>query len=382
MKSIPLKTLDVAFLYAVYIACISVPGLAVLKTALILFVCLYFVATRKLGGEKLVWAISVGMQVGLGVLVGVIQGVDLASIVGQSIRILIFFAIIAIGWYAVSGVTYKRATIDNMVLATTLILAIIKLILFSLVFSGYASMSDLKNSFDLVTTTGGNIGYGLPRIQFPSDIALIFLVVAYTGGRNLLVDLLFVFAVVIIAYLAFSRYIFVLTAVAFVTRSFRLGKLDVIPLVCIAGGVAMFFVFFDNLQDRFYGVGTTNSDDIRTDQVRHLLAAFLDNPVFGLGAGSHAPGFLRNTNILYLYEVQWYALLMQFGLIGMAWMACNIFFALKHSDLRGKTDFTEALVLVIVTLVWIGSGLTNPLALTVGAAAGFCILFISSAKRD
>ena len=67
-----------------------------------------------------------------------------------------------------------------------------------------------------------------------------------------------------------------------------------------------------------YIVYGEHSDLARWSQFNHLISTWRNAPLFGHGLGAHAAGYLRDTVLLFDYEMQWLILFLQLGLIGGA----------------------------------------------------------------
>jgi len=78
------------------------------------------------------------------------------------------------------------------------------------------------------------------------------------------------------------------------------------------------------------------------------------------------------------YEVEWYALTMQFGFLGIAWFCINLIAVLFVSLKAGK----QVLPFAIVFVVWIASGFTNPYVTSLGSAFGFSILMLRTLQNE
>jgi O-antigen ligase len=66
-------------------------------------------------------------------------------------------------------------------------------------------------------------------------------------------------------------------------------------------------------------VGTAESEGafVRREQFYALINGWLDNPFFGAGLGTFAPGYIRNPEMPWAYELSYVALLYQVGLVGI-----------------------------------------------------------------
>jgi hypothetical protein len=92
-------------------------------------------------------------------------------------------------------------------------------------------------------------------------------------------------------------------------------------------------VVLDRLSEAF------SAEDERTIQSRYLVSAFADQPMFGSGFGAYA-GYLRNDEAPWLYELTYFQLLFNCGLVGLLfWSAlAGTYFFLAARVIRGSMD--------------------------------------------
>ncbi len=220
----------------------------------------------------------------------------------------------------------------------------------------------------------------LPRITFPADILLplaMFAVLApsISGMRpGKMVKGILVVILLLSAILAYSRYIWMLCVVALIVAAIieNVRKSSIIvALVVLASLFSFNEVLIAVAQARFASNSSTVSDEIRSEQFKQLAAAFEDHPLLGIGLGGHVQ-IIRSFTRTYSYELQWVALLMQVGIVGMAGIVLLIFaaaydlFAARH---RGR------LWLLLLFLLYLGAAFTNP-NLTTSFAGGAFLLFM------
>jgi hypothetical protein len=99
----------------------------------------------------------------------------------------------------------------------------------------------------------------------------------------------------------------------------------------------------------------------------------VQHPIFGTGIGSSVSGNKRSGTIPFSYEVQWYAMAMQFGFFGLAWFVVNL---LAPLSICFKSPGKRAFSLAVFAL-WVIAGFTNPLVISLGSAFGLCILMLT-----
>jgi hypothetical protein len=161
-------------------------------------------------------------------------------------------------------------------------------------------------------------------------------------------------------------------------RTFRLRKLDTISRTGILLAGILVVVFFASLALRFTGSDTHDSDAVRNEQIRKLDSVISQHMLFGTGIGSSVNSYKRSETIPFSYEVQWYALTMQFGFLGLFWLVGNLMSPITGQLKTGR----EGIFASSVFLLWVIAGFTNPFIISLGSAFGLCILMLSIAERQ
>ncbi len=249
----------------------------------------------------------------------------------------------------------------------TVALALMKIALIVLTFGPKIDpIQLLETVFGKDALVGGSIGLGLTRVEFPSDIIgsfVLFILLCPTVSGIRFRRIFVGFAVTILiasSLLAFARYIWLLEAVAIVAamvieRKFKWLFAAALAIVVVA------YVSTESFQmlgsSRFVSDHVSDSDQIRIDQSKALLDEIQTRPLLGKGLGAHADGLIRNDQNQYSYELQWLALTMQFGFVGIA----GIFLLLAASarDLLASQHPAKVWLLLLFGL-WLLSGWTNP----------------------
>ena len=106
--------------------------------------------------------------------------------------------------------------------------------------------------------------------------------------------------------------------------------------------------------DRFAGQIQSKSDSIRLDMMTVLLDVFRDNFLFGIGMGGYAHHLVRSDQNLWMYELEYVAMLMQFGVFGCVLIFANYISYILCTLFRG---FRRDLLLPIImsTIFWLGT---------------------------
>jgi len=373
--SLSLPRAATVFIALVWIS-IAIPGLAIPKGILILGYCLYLVLTTPFSTSSAIWMASVLLSLLLPTVVACFRSVDTSDMLRHFARMLFFFVAVSAG-----ALIMRRdprianvETLDKLIWRTAFSSMLLKVAILGGVVLGLFTFQAAQGFLGFESVTE-DIGANLQRLQFPSDIAIIFLVPCYTGRRRM-VDVLFIVSVSIIVFTSFSRFLFGAFVVVLIMRSLWLRTIDrtFITATLIAFVAASLFAVA--LSQRF--LGSASSDSIRTEQMTKLSGMFVEHPIVGTGMGSSVPGYLRSTRNRYFYEVEWYAMAMQFGLLGLTWLIVNFsVFILSQPIPRRERRYANA-----VLLLWAVSGFTNAYLTAVGGAFGICILLIRCFSDD
>jgi hypothetical protein len=355
--------------------CVAVPGFSSVKAFIILVLWAYLLILGRFHIRSIIWFLSVLLNLAFWCEVALLHAVPTTDMLNQLSRLLLFFLVIGIGSSMVASGTIDSRSIDGLIVRISIVSAILKIGILAAVLSGRYTLNDIQSALGF-ETVAENIGLGLQRLQFPSDIILIFLIACYVGGRSKVVDLLLLLGVTISVFLSFSRYLFAAYVLCMILRTVRLRKLDTISRAGILVAGIFVSVFFVSLSTRFTGEGSSMSDDARIEQVRRLTDVISGHMVLGTGIGSSVNSYKRSDTIPFSYEVQWYALTMQFGGLGLLWLVANLICPLT---IRLKTA-KEGIFFFLVFIVWVLAGFTNPFVISLGSAFGFCILMLRIAK--
>jgi hypothetical protein len=360
---------------SVAVFCVAVPGFASLKALLILGSWTYLIVMGRLHVRSIFWLLSVMCNLIIWYEVALFNSVATADLFNQFSRLFVFFIVLSIGVLTVRAGTIDRQKLDRIIVWISSLSAALKVGILVLVVGGWYSMDAVQSALGFETVTD-NIGLGLQRLQFPSDIILVFLIACYVGGRNKAFDLLLLLGVTVSVVLSFSRYLFAAYVVCMILRALGIRKLDTVSRASLVMAGVLLLLFSDSLANRFTGSGTSMSDEIRTVQIRALTDVIVRHLSFGTGIGSSVNGFKRSETLPFSYEVEWYALIMQFGFLGIVWFVGNLV-----APLISCLKFAKGkLFLILLFVLWAVSGFTNPYVTSLGSAFGLCILMLRFAQ--
>lgn len=361
---------------AVITALIAVPGFATVKAAAVIGYLGYATLTAQTRLPGIL--VTIGVLGGLigAWLIGRGSGVPGPLGVDQLSRLAIFFGIFVCA-SRLQPVFRRAENLDRLCLGSACVAALFKSAILIAVLAFNVPLENLAAALGFETVTQ-SIGFGLQRLQFPSDFIIAFLVGCYVGGRSRWLDLLFVLAISVVVMLSFSRFIFICFFVAVFVRAFWVRRLDFIARLAVVVAIGTLLVFQDTLVDRFVSEGTETSDEIRTEQIGYLDEQIAIAPWFGHGLGYSVPGYERSETQPYSYEVQWYAFLMQIGTIGCLGLAASVAVTL----FRRTRTWRATLSVLVLYLLWAASGLANPYLTSLGTALGFAICTWRAARVD
>jgi hypothetical protein len=347
----------------------ALPGFAPLKLVVIVALWCYLMVGDSFTIAAALWFVSVSLNLLLGAQVGaVFQGVPLKYVFDHFLRLIVFFIALGIGSYTASRCSISQKRLDQLIFVIAIGLMIFKLLIAGAVLAGIPQ-SRVQGIFGFDTPTEG-IGFGLQRLQFPSDIIAPFLIACYVGGKKKIKDGILLFCIATVVFLSFSRFLIVFYLLCTLLRALWIKKADFITVLNVVVSVAFVIVFFESILSRFASVDTEISDRTRVDQIHYLKIGIKTFPLLGTGIGSEAHDYLRNDKTPYLYEAQWYATTMQMGFIGVFWYVLNLLLAVYVPLRKNYVAFT------VVFLVWFFSGFTNPYLTGLGSAFGLTILLL------
>jgi hypothetical protein len=370
------KARNTLFLLAAFLS-VAVPGFTAIKSLLILMLTISVLVRFQLRKGLILCGLSIVLNLIYCCEVSFFRGTDFADLANQFFRTLTFFLILICGAELSRTSLFSQASLDRLSFVIACTSALLKSAILFIVLTGRMSLDAVQAAFGFETVTD-QIGLGLQRLQFPADTALIFLAAIYVGGRSRIVDILFLLATSVSLFLSFSRYLLAAYLFCLFLRYLRLRKVDV-----ISGGAVMVVgitiaVFSVSLAARFASNATEASDAARTEQLKYLNSSIAIHPLLGSGMGAHVNGFMRSPTLRFSYEMEWYAMAMQFGVLGLAWFLANLA-ALLWSPARRSA---HPAIFALIVLIWIASGFTNPMIVSVGSAFGVTMLALSfSAER-
>ena len=314
-----------------------------------------------------------------GLLIAEARGIhDPASVKSQAVALLAVFSIFMVLTYIVLSGVLSGPKAARYVVAVTVLYAGTKCLVEVLLILGVWSVHEVLGALGLVFGVGFvHLDTGtLFRIGLPADLILpvvfMYLVAGWGHGesaRTLSLPFRVAAGVAIVGALivAYSRYLwFVTTLLLF--YSFMVTSVRPRPahVGWLAAGVALMWAFLNPLLARFGGAAAVSSDSARAQMLGSLTERINEHPLLGIGMGGYLEGFVRIPDSPWYYELQWLALWMQFGLVGL------IVLLLLCGSLVPRTTLRSAsLGIAVAYALWLGSALVNGFLLTSSAGVVF-----------
>ena len=230
---------------------------------------------------------------------------------------------------------------------------------------------------------------GLERVQTSADIATPFILFFVLSAKYLGVPLSrlfigsYVFFSLFSTFLSFSRYLvfvyFLSCCLYWATYNWKGLIMATLGLMCMAG-LGVYLIGPDTvgkiIERRIFSKDNQESDETRIIQIRAMWEEIEQQPFFGTGVGGFAQGNIRDPALLHLYEVQWMAFLMQFGLFGFLILlvpVALITIKLIHAPFsRVRWSFFGAFSL------WLLSGFTNPFLISLTSGIIYALFYVAA----
>lgn len=276
---------------------------------------------------------------------------------------------------------YEKKEIFNFFLIFIFLYSLIKSIL--MFAPNYAFFIAAYPGFDAVSREG------FLRIVKTTDILLplaIFLIINkynfHLKINKILLSLMFI-SIISAVVLTFTRYIWILTFFVLFTSIIKRENLKyifksfiiIIFILFIILFVAKPFVAsFTPLQDVIEYIFIRSADSlslsVKLEQTNYLLTNFGNAPVFGSGNAAYIQEYIRHDRLPYIYEVQWLAILYQFGIVGTSLIILFVLLPISPMlkyiiNIRlSRVSF----IMLIFYILLLASGLINPYLFTLNSS--------------
>jgi len=282
----------------------------------------------------------------------------------------------------------RPESIIKMMILTNFAYSVIKLFLIILNILNIINLFAIMEMLDM-RFMSMEMASGFSRFQTSVDIATPFFIlfVLQSDRLNLKFTTGFKYAYCLISAISiifsFSRFLMgvaFLSGILFVAtlnktkilRAFFIILAFLALFVCLVG----FDLVSTMIERRFFSNDNYYSDLTRTQQIDALIEQFFKAPYFGMGLGGYVKDFIRDPGILYSYEVQWVAFLMQFGIFGLGLLLipvgfiCSQFLNFPFSRVR--------ISFLCLFLVFLLSGFTNPFLISLASGIVYSIFLLAA----
>ena len=240
---------------------------------------------------------------------------------------------------------------------------------------------------------------GYTRVMFNTSIYLLvgLFIFFYQFNKNKWYDYV-IFALELLAMITtVTKSIWLGAAVAFVfiiiglvIYGFKINKRIALKAICVGVLSLGFILLMDHLvfddivrirmsnafaitvkndpgkseKEKLDAEGAVESNAIKMEQIGHLLNKWKESPVIGHGYGSYVEGYLRSEEAPFSYEMQFFALLMKIGIVGLLiWV---VFFVIQLIEMirkkKGQRMHIFAWLFLLIAFVLCVQ--TNPLLIS------------------
>lgn len=296
----------------------------------------------------------------------------------------------------ISIVLYKNKLIDLLeslrVLRNTFIIYVLfKIIIEVLFVFNFISLDRIKFiMMDLLGAemmtlefTMGNLV--MCRFSTPNDVIPVLLlgVDLIMSQRSKLVNILMIVALGMFSLITYSRvtiihYIITLAISGFIYINNKKQNQYIKYIMIIAVFLFSYIntSFFEELyhvmEFRFNSVQSDYSDSIRAIQYDIFINNISESLFFGQGLGSYIPSYVRSTEVLFSYELEYLSFLYQFGIIGCVLIVFPIILVAYNMSIYKTHNKHLKMILLLNFLFWLVRPVFNPQFLS--SASGFFLI--------
>lgn len=296
---------------------------------------------------------------------------------------------------------------------------LVNIILYTLIYSSIKIVLEvlyivrILSTTDIVLSLTTIFGYepiylefaGFLRINLPSDFLLPVLLIVISAQKHLNIRLNSYFSIFCATnflasiFIGYSRYLWFLSFFAllisfyYFLEDFNLVKNKKRVLLSIFGTTVMASIallmlmqhsdvlnpLVDLINERYTGSSAEESDSIRITMQQKLFDQFLQFPIFGSGLGAYPHDYIRFPELPWNYELQWLALLMQFGILGILIISLYIF---QYLIFVLKMKYPMNIFLCLLFIIWLSTGFFNCFLITSSAGVLYLIFIIISLSYD
>jgi hypothetical protein len=230
----------------------------------------------------------------------------------------------------------------------------------------------------------------IPRFQTSMDIATPFLFFFFFKAERFGISwskkfrafyLTISFCAILLSFSRFLTFVALLSIMlhAFSVQNYMRAILKSVTIVAIiiAAGVVWIGVDEANaiVKRRLFSTENYRSDLIRKQQISAMMDEFEKTPLTGKGLGGYAPEVIRDKQLLYSYEVQWVAFLMQFGLVGLSCIIGSV--GIIGKAILARPISREKCALFFLFLAWLVAGFTNPFLISLSSGILYSLFLLA-----
>lgn len=332
-------------------------------------------------------------------LIASVKGVPVESSVSAATALMSSFAPVLVVYMLAIGRPKLLGYVAGLVIFSCAIYGVVKLGFFLLAIGG----GDVIGIFETMYTWFGyspityNYGWFF-RINTPVDFVLvpaIILIVFLGVGREWKFRGLLIFVLFASIVISLSRYLYFYFAASFllfwvfcnyriIRSSYSLRRwLAIFFLVLV---VLLAFAFsleeiWGFIYSRYFGEYAGKSDSIREYVYPYMVAAFIDNCLFGGGIGYYVAEAVFFEDAPWNSVLLWLSILIQFGVVGTLLVAVLFMFPLR--SLKNMTGYK--FLLAFSYFLFLFSGVFNTFLLTSSVSMLYFLYFYGFtvlAERD
>lgn len=313
---------------------------------------------------------------------------EMAMIIDQAKSVWITLFVAGVSLYLFEEKSLTFSTFLKTIVYSNFFFSSGKVVLMALHMLNVVNAWQLLEKFGMRFMSMGMGSEGLTRMQTSVDIITPFLIFFVLSSDNLgvsfsrLFKVAFCFISILAIILSFSRVVIFVACLAFglywltlnlskFTKNWIIAFIVAIGVTCLTGPG----VWVKMIERRFFSSSSEHSDSIREQQIDALLIEFSKNPLFGKGMGSYAENVIRDERLKYSYEVQWVALLMQFGLVGLFLFLIPLG-SIFSRFLRKPFDRFQ-MSFIVLFICWLLAGFTNPFLLSLTSGIIYSLFLLS-----
>lgn len=394
-NSSTIKIGTVGALFIVYMAISLVLPSGLVGPLNIKFIVLFifltlFISTRPTFSKKmLISSLLIFSACIFWFFLGVVNSGSLAMPLSQFKAIMITFLFPLIAFHLLSKNLITPVKIYKVILYSMVFISIAKV--FLLVYSavtglGFIDITFLVAKYFHTQIMTMKISPFIYRFQLPADLAApLALFILLIGNRlnidlkiNSIMKIAYTMLIIFSIFISYSRYVWAMTILVVIIafmRSRKIRNYSLLIMLIFLLSAIFYHPYLHSLTERFFSHAVTVSDNIRIHELPYLLRYFESSPIFGHGLGAYVPSLIRDPHNKYSYEIQWVALLMQIGIVGVA-AVCIALSLIVYPFVCCGINKTKLALLILLAL-WLSASFFNPY-LTSSAAGVIFSFFVAA----